>query len=114
VRTSCGTRTLVAKTCRHCGELKLAKHFSKNTCGTYYNSQCHDCNNAQSKPALKQAHSRALGVAVRHRQPWTEKDINKLHEMAADRIPVREIALALNRSVYAVYTMKTKLKEKAS
>lgn len=114
MRTSCGSRVLVAKTCNCCGELKLARHFSKNTSGMYYNSQCHDCNNAQSKPGLRAAHTRALHVAVRHRQPWTGKDIQRMTDMSSDGVPVKEIALALNRSVYAVYTMKTKMKRAAS
>jgi hypothetical protein len=112
MKTTCGTRTLIAKTCRCCGELKLAKHFSR--CGGYYNSQCHECNNAQSKPGLREAHERSKTVAVRHRQPWTGKDFARLSEMAAEGVPVKEIAVALNRSVYATYTMKTKLRREDS
>ena len=34
----------------------------------------------------------------RHRQPWKSEEIQKLHQLAAKGIPLRQIAKALTRS----------------
>lgn len=113
---SCAQRTLVAKTCRGCGELKLAKHFSTVTMksGRYRNSQCHDCNNATGKVVMKHHQRKAVKGAVKHAQPWSEEDIKRLDELTADRVPAAEIAIELNRTVYSIYTMRNKLRKESA
>lgn len=105
-----GVRKLVAKSCSHCHQLKDAKCFSTMP-GGYYTSHCHTCKNKTGKPAAIRNQQRSLRTAVRHRQPWTDADLRKLAEMASEGHTGPEIALALNRSVCAVYTMKNKKKE---
>lgn len=107
--TSCGARTLIAKTCNNCGELCMAKSFPKVN-GIYHNSWCRTCSNAVYKHLTQKHQQTSLKGAVKHRQPWTEVDFTKMEKMTAEGLPVAQIALALNRSVYAVNTMRNKLK----
>lgn len=111
MRVTCGTRTLVAKSCAHCGHLVMAQHFPMMA-GGYRTSHCNKCKNELSKPQVRGQQQRSHRVAVRHRQPWTEQDITKLEEMALDGLTGPEIALKLNRTVYAIYTKLNRLKEK--
>lgn len=104
-----GPRTLLAKTCLLCGELKMASDFGR-VAKIYYNSYCHRCKNLTSSvPTTRRHQQRALEVAVRYGQPWTVQELNKLQEMAAEGLSGPQMALALNRTVYAVYTMKNKI-----
>lgn len=109
MKISIGSRTLLAKTCLICGELKDARNFGRVS-KIYYNSYCHKCKNETSAvPTTVRHQQRALEVAVRYGQPWTEAELDKLQEMAANGFTGPQMALALNRSVYAVYTMKNKI-----
>lgn len=103
-----GTRTLLAKTCKSCGVLKQAREFAK-VASNYYNSYCHRCKNDLGRPAMRVHQTRAQDVAVRHRQPWTDRDIARLLDMSQKGLSGPVMALALNRTVYSVYTMKNKL-----
>lgn len=103
-----GTRPLVAKTCRACGCLKLARSFCFVRKG-YRNSYCNDCKNGMAKPTVHNHQERAQKVAVRHRQPWSDQEVEKLMEMAEMGLSGPVMALALNRTLYSVYTMKNKL-----
>lgn len=109
---SAGPRTLVAKTCKVCGELKMAKCFAK-VYKVYRTHICHTCKNNQSRPLMHAHQEKALTAAVKHRQPWCEAEIEKLEEMLEAGLHAPQIALALNRTVYAVYTKVHKLKEQA-
>lgn len=105
-----GKRTLLAKTCLVCGELKMADQFA--ILQKYYrDSYCKGCHNAHARPGMHTHQERALKAAVKHRQPWTEGEIQRLERMVSEGLTGPQMALALNRSVYAVYTMKNKLKE---
>lgn len=107
---TCGARTLVAKTCIHCGELLPASRFPKIN-GMYHNSWCKKCQNDVYSHLTHDHQQRTLRMAVKHRQPWCEEDFQRLDEMTAEGLPVTQIALALNRSVYAVYTVRNKLRK---
>lgn len=105
-----GQRVLIAKTCITCGVLKQARDFAR-VMQFYYTSCCHTCKNISARPRTHKHQQKALKGAVRHRQPWTVEDIHTLSAMISEGLTGPQMALALNRSVYAVYTMKQKLKE---
>lgn len=103
-----GPRILLAKTCLRCGLFKQAREYAK-VAADYWNSYCHKCKNLMGRPGMRQHQERAQDVAVRHRQPWTDRDIERLLEMSERGLSGPQMALALNRTVYSVYTMKNKL-----
>lgn len=109
MKTSCGPRKLVAKTCKHCGELKDAKHYPRQGSG-YYTSHCNACKNKLGKPLTRKQQERSRRAAERHYQPWTQGELDKLAEMVSEGLTGPETARALNRSVYAINTMRNKLK----
>ena len=107
--TTIGKRTLLAKTCLICGLLKMADQFA--ILQKYYrDSYCKSCHNAHSTPVMKEHQQEALKGAVKHRQPWTGAEIQHLERMVSEGLTGPQMALILNRSVYAVYNMKNKLK----
>lgn len=106
-----GTRILLAKTCLMCCKLKQACEFGWVVVSgkRYRNSYCQDCKNVRGRPVMKRHQERATTVAVRNREPWTAHDLDRLVEMAQRGLTGPQMALALNRTVYAVYTMKNKI-----
>lgn len=109
MKTSCGLRTLIAKSCSHCHELKLAKHFPKQGSG-YYTSHCNDCKNKLGKPGQYRKQKVTRNAAEKHRQPWREEDLDKLSEMLSEGSSAVEMALSLERSIYSINTMVYKMK----
>lgn len=111
MRIDVGTRTLLAKTCRCCGELKPPEKFGhvKVKRKLYVNSECYSCQSKKTLIATAAHQERVKRVAVRHQQPWTDQDIKKLSEMTERGLSGAVMALALNRTVYSVYTMKNRL-----
>lgn len=107
--TSCGPRTLIAKTCITCGELLMARFFSKIN-GIYHNSTCQICNNREYRKRTHQNQSQTLSAAEKHRQPWTDEDLDRLSEMVSEGRTTAQIAMNLKRSAYSVNTMRNKLK----
>lgn len=112
MKTTCGTRILVAKTCNGCGQLRMAKHFSTITQKgrKYRNSQCHFCNNKVGHAQTRAIQNQTLSAAERHRQPWTEGDLNRLAQMVSEGLTTAAMAVILKRSVYSVNTMRNKLR----
>lgn len=106
-----GSRTLLAKTCHICGKFKQVKDFSlvRVEGRQYRNSYCHRCNNDVARPGLRKHQQEASDAAVKHGQPWSEQDIERLLEMAERGLSGPQMAMSLNRTVYSVYTMKNKL-----
>lgn len=103
-----GKRKLLAKSCKRCGGLKQAREFSRVS-RVYFNSYCNLCKNALSSPGVRAHQQAAHNAAVLHGQPWTNQDIKSLAEMAQRGLSGAQMAHALNRTVYSVYTMKNKL-----
>ena len=106
-----GPRKLLAKTCTHCGYLKQSSEFGVVTVGgvQYAHSYCHKCKNNCYRSVLHRHQQKAVEGAVRHAQPWTSQDLDRLREMAQRGLTGPQMAHALNRTVYAVYTMKNKI-----
>jgi hypothetical protein len=103
-----GLRTILARTCTRCGEFKQADEFAR-VMGGYCDSYCKDCHNAHSKPVMLAHQKEALRAATKHRQPWTDGECRRLAEMVSEGRTGPYMAKELNRSVYAVYTMKARL-----
>lgn len=108
-----GQRTLLAKTCKMCGKLKDGSQFCF-VAKRYRNSYCNKCKNLHGRPLIQRHQDRASDVAVRARQPWTDQELSKLAAMSAAGLSGPVMALALNRSLYATYTMKNKLNKETA
>lgn len=108
---SVGHRTLLAKTCLICGVLKGPEQYSLVVNG-YYDSFCKECHNAYTTPRMREYQEKALKAAVNHYNAWTDEELKRLSQMTSEGRTGPQIAFALNRTVYSVYTMRSKLKEK--
>ena len=109
MRITVGPRTLLAKTCVRCGLFKMADQFGFVRGGKYKDSFCRACHNLDSRPGIVAHQDRAKAVAVKHRQPWTARELDRLHEMTQKGLSAPKIALALNRTVYAIYTARNRV-----
>ena len=103
-----GTRTVVAKSCVLCGVLKMANQFAVVQ-KKYRDSYCRTCHNRHGRPVMRGHQETASKAASKHREPWTDSDISRLRELIEDGLTGPQIALALKRTVYSVYTMKNKI-----
>lgn len=110
MRITVGRRTLLAKSCLECGQLKPASSFA-TVMKHYFQSYCHECHNVRSRPGMLEHQAGSLERALSHRKPWTEAELRYLAEMVSKGRTGPEMALELNRTVYSVYTMKSKLKK---
>lgn len=111
-KTSCGRRPLVAKSCSLCFELKTKEHYLLLVTG-YFDSSCKKCRYAapSRKGKTKTNQQEALEGAVKHREPWTDREIQRMLAMRSAGFSAKSVALILNRSVYSVYTMTNKVKD---
>lgn len=106
-----GPRTLLARTCTRCGELADGDSFPILNAGTPKQARrrtCHDCTNALKK---RDREERGIGVPAprppeelqtNRKVRWSEEDDTYLLENI-DGLSYEEIAVALGRSLYAVY-----------
>lgn len=113
MKISIGKRTVLAKTCTKCCRFKQANEFGRVQV-VYLNSYCRRCHNGVSTPNMYYHQERSHQVAVRHRAAWTAADVQKLEEMVEKGLTGPQMSLALNRTLYAVYTMKNKLSKEKS
>ena len=113
-----GGRTLVARTCRQCGALADGDSFPILNAGTKNQARrkvCHDCNNARKK------HDREVrGIGRPTARPpeelqtskylfWSVEDDQRMRDMVAAGAGYEQIAVALGRSIRAVYKRRTVL-----
>ena len=115
---SVGGRTLLARTCTSCGELADGDSFPLINIGKPNQTRrkvCHNCQNARKK---RDREERGIGVPAprppevqqtNKRQLWTAEDDEYLTENAGVR-SYEEIAVALGRSLRAVYKRREVLK----
>lgn len=100
-----GTRTILAKTCHDCGELKSADAFGRNHEGRYLNTVCGTCINART--ATNNANT--LERASNHRQPWTEHEDDQLLLLRVNGKTHKEVALILGRTILSTTARYRKL-----
>lgn len=112
--TTCGSRSLVAKTCRSCKELKLASEFKrrprKGQVLEHYDSECKHCGFLRSNECLKRANDESLEKATRYRDNWTKDEIATLQRLEGLGLSHREIAERLGRTISAVFNRLQRLR----
>ena len=108
---SVGSRTLLARTCVDCGELVDGDSFpllNKGTAKEARRKVCHNCHNARKKRDREQ---RGIGLPAprppeelqtNKKERWSEEDDTYLRENI-DGLTYEELAVALGRSLHAVY-----------
>lgn len=111
---SVGTRTLIARTCIGCGDLADADSFPVISGVGARRRVCHKCFNAQKK---RDREERGIGMPqsrppeklqTKRRTQWSIEDDNYLREHISSQ-GYEEIALALGRSLKAVYARRRAL-----
>jgi len=111
----CAGRTLVAKTCLGCGQLKMAEHFSKSKRTTqaraYYEAACKSCSSAQSAGITTRINDELLLTAHNHHQIWSGAEIKRLEELDALGWKAKDIAKDIGRSLNSIYRMRTLLRK---
>lgn len=112
---SVGNRTLLARTCTRCGVLADGDSFPLLNKGTHkeaHRKVCHDCFNAQKK---RDREERGIGVPLprppeeqqsNRKLKWETEDDEYLREHI-DTQSYEEMAVALGRSLNAVYTRRS-------
>lgn len=106
---SAGTRTLLARTCRRCGELADGDSFPVISGAGVRRSVCHACQNRQKK---QDRIERGIGVPAprppepqqtRKREKWTAEDDRALRDGIEAGKGYEALAVELGRSLRAVY-----------
>lgn len=114
---SVGGRTLVARTCIRCGTLADGESFpilNARTKNQARRRTCHDCTNAMKKEG------RERGIGLPFSRPpevlqtskyrlWSAEDDQRMRDLIAAGTGYEEIAVALGRSMRAVYKRRTVL-----
>ena len=106
---SVGTRTLLARTCVRCHRLGDADSFPPTGPPGVRRKVCHDCQNRQKKRDREQ---RGIGLPPGTRPPeelqtakrrqWAREDDQYIRDNL-DHLTFEQLAVALGRSVRAVY-----------
>lgn len=112
---SVGPRTLVARTCKRCGELADGPSFPLLNAGTSNQARrkvCHHCQNLQKK---RDREERGIGLPTPARPPealqtskyrrWTQEEDDYLRDRVQDT-SYENMALALGRSLDSVYNRR--------
>lgn len=111
---SAGKRTVLARTCLKCGELADGDSFPIISGVGARRKACHKCVNAQKK---RDREERGIGVPqsrppealqTNKKRQWSAEDDQFLRENIAG-VSYEEIAVALGRSVNAVYQRRDAL-----
>lgn len=111
---SAGGRTVLARTCRQCGELADGDSFPMLNAGTRNQARrtvCHRCTNARKK---RDREERGIGVPAPRppvdqqtntRRPWSVQDDDYLRANVTAQ-SYEAVAVALGRSLASVYTRR--------
>lgn len=111
---SAGFRTLLARTCKDCGELADGDSFPILNAGTAKQARrktCHNCTNARKK---RDREERGIGVPLPRPaevlqtskyQRWSSEEDTFLRENVG-AMSYEDIAVALGRSLHSVYTRR--------
>jgi hypothetical protein len=106
---SSGTRTVLARTCRQCGELADGDSFPVLSGTGSRRHACHRCHNARKK---QDREVRGIGVPAprppeaqqtNKRRQWTAEDDNRMRAGIDAGTGYEQLALELGRSIRAVY-----------
>jgi len=112
---SAGSRTIVARTCRSCGDLADGDSFPLINQGKGGRRKtCHLCTNAKKK---RDREDRGIGLPAprppeelqtNRRRQWSLEEDNYLRENVGT-LTYEEMAIALGRSLLAVYQRRDRL-----
>lgn len=109
---------LIAKTCRGCGDLKMAHDYGLQGTGTSHKSKCKSCCNQEfrdrraannhlndlSKQSDRDMQSTTLPSAKNHCKEWTGPE---LELVARKDLSAREVAQMIGRTLYAVRNQRS-------
>lgn len=107
-----GTRTVLARTCRKCGELADGDSFPVLSGTGARRHVCHRCQNRQKK---QDREDRGIGRPLprppedkqtNKRRQWSAEDDRHLREQITAGTGYEQIALELGRSLQSVYTRR--------
>lgn len=105
----------MARTCIACGKLADGESFPILNRGTRNEARrkvCHDCFNARKK---RDREERGIGrptarppenLQTSAYRKWSVEDDQQMRDLVASGTPYEEIAVALGRSLHAVYTRR--------
>jgi hypothetical protein len=111
---SAGNRTVLARTCKSCGELADGDSFPLLNAGTKNQArrkECHHCTNANKKRLREERGIGLPGPRPPERlqtskyQRWTAEEDDYLREFVG-AMSYEEIAVVLGRSLNSVYTRR--------
>ena len=115
---STGNRTVLARTCRKCGELADGDSFPLLNTGTKNQARrrvCHNCQNLQKKQDREQ---RGIGLAgprppeelqTSKYRMWSVEDDQRMRDLIAAGDSYENIAIVLGRSLRSVYKRRSDL-----
>jgi DNA-binding CsgD family transcriptional regulator len=95
-------RTLVAKTCGGCKELKDASEFRRRKKDGYYQGWCNRCQHDSAKKTDLRANANSQDRATKSKQPWTTREIKELIAYMGEGLTTRQIAEKMGRSYAAI------------
>lgn len=113
---SAGTRTLLARTCKDCGELADGDSFPVLNAGKPNEARrksCHNCFNSQKK---RDREERGIGVPgprppeqlqTSKYQKWSVEEDQRMRDAIAAGETYMDIAVSLGRSLNSVYTRRS-------
>lgn len=102
-----GRRSLVAKSCAECGELKLAREFWRTNNG-YYHAWCKRCQHLSAKNSDVRRNAESQDNARNRGNPWTETEIKELKQHIEEGLSGRDIASTMGRSVASINVAKSR------
>ena len=102
-----GRKALLAKSCTECWEVKQASEFTRMSSG-YYDPKCKPCHAHEASVNTVNNQKESLANSNNHRQLWTNEDFKLLQKLMDEDASIQEMAVQLNRTVYAIYTVRTK------
>ena len=111
---SVGRRTLLARTCIKCGRLADGESFPVLNHGRSRRRVCHDCFNARKKADRERGVGQPTPRPPQDKQTsayefWSVEDDQRMRSLIESGTPYEVIALALGRSVRAIYKRRSVL-----
>ena len=115
---SIGRRTLVARTCLTCGRFADGDSFPTLNKGRPNEARrrvCHECHNARKK---QDRDERGIGrptarppeeLQTSSYRLWSAEDDQRMRDMVASGTRYEDIAIALGRSMHAIYERRRRL-----
>jgi hypothetical protein len=110
---TCGPRTLLAKTCNKCYQLKSGDQFSTLVVAgiRYYQTACKICELDRGNKRRGSKNTASLEHAKQHRTEWSPSEIQTMLALRKMGFSFELIAKRLGRSISAIRNAHHKHKE---